>query len=100
MHRLVQGQHKEALPVGGEFFLPSFGRRLRRLIEIRFAQGLQKFQVALAQLTILLSNLGELWIGFGIGDRFRVLTEKLLPFCCGILLSKKYCWNQDRKSVV
>src|SRR5205807_7924976 len=39
---------------------------------------------------ILLSNLGERWIRTGIGDRFRVLTEKLLPFCRGILLSEKY----------
>src|SRR5207245_7960756 len=57
VHRLVQGQHEEALPVGGEFLLPSFGWRLCRPVEVLLAQGLQKLQVPLAQLTILFSNL-------------------------------------------
>src|SRR5215472_5651363 len=90
MHRLVHGQHEEALPVGGELPLPSLGWRFRRLVQVRLAQRLQKLQILLAQLQILLSNLGEGWIRAGIGYRFRVLTEKLLPFCRGILLSEKY----------
>src|SRR5258708_5080570 len=89
MHRLVQGQHEEALPESGELPLPALGWRFRRLVEVRLAQRLQKLQVLFAQLKILLSNLGEGWIPFGIGDGFRALTEKLLPFCPGILISQK-----------
>src|SRR6267378_5534398 len=93
MHRLVQGQHEEALPVSGELPLQPLWWRFRRLVEVRFAQRLQQLQVLLAQLKILLSNLGERWIPFGIGDGFRALTEKLLPFCRGILISKKCSRN-------
>jgi hypothetical protein len=81
MHRLVQGQHQEALPVSGELPLPPLGRRFRRLVEVRLAQRLQKLQVLLAQLKVLLSNLGEGRIRAGIVDRLRVLTKVLLPFC-------------------
>src|ERR1700747_2461255 len=90
MHRLVQGQREEALPVGSELPLPSLGWRVRRLVEIHFAQRLQKLQILLAQVQILLSNLGEGWIRARVGNSFRVLTEKLLPFCRGILLSEEY----------
>jgi hypothetical protein len=67
MHRLVQGQHKEALPVRSELSLPSLGRRLGRLVEIGLGQRLQNVQVPFTQLKILLSNLSEGWIGAGIG---------------------------------
>jgi hypothetical protein len=70
MHRLVQGQHKEALHVRSELSLPSLGRRLGRLVEIGLGQRLQNVQVPFAQLKILLSNLSEGWIGAGIGDGF------------------------------
>src|SRR5207245_3434096 len=93
MHRLVQGQHEEALPVSGELPLSSLRRGLCRLVEVRLAQRLQKLQVLFAQLTILLPNLGERWIRFCISDGFRALTEKLLPFCRGILVSEKYRRN-------
>jgi hypothetical protein len=38
MHGLVQGQHKEALPVGSELSLPSLGRRESGLVEVGLAQ--------------------------------------------------------------
>src|SRR5260370_37439665 len=79
MHRLVQRQHEEALSIRGELALPSFGRRLGRLVEIGLAQRLEKLQVLFAQLKILLPNLGEGWIRAGIGDGFRVLAKVLLP---------------------
>src|SRR4030088_1023754 len=90
MHRLVQGQHEEALSVRGELALPSSGRRFGRLVEIGLAQRLEKLQVLFAQLKILLPNLGEGWIRAGLGDGFRVLAKVLLPFCRGILVSEKY----------
>src|SRR5689334_15897964 len=90
MHRLVQGQHEEALPVGGEFPLPSSGWRLSRLVEIGLAQRIEKLQVLFPQLKVLLPNLVEWWIRAGIGDRFRVLAKVLLPLCRGILVSEKY----------
>jgi hypothetical protein len=88
MHRLVQGQHKEALPVRSELSLPSLGRRLGRLVEIGLGQRLQNVQVPFAQLQILLSNLSEGWIGAGIGDGFRVLAKVLLPLCRGFFLRR------------
>src|SRR5882724_9891030 len=94
MHSLVQGQHEEALPAGSELLLAPFRRRLRRLVEVRIAHRLQKLQVLLAQLLILLSNLGDGWIRAGIGNRFRVLTKVRLPFSRGILISEKY--RRDR----
>src|SRR5216683_366299 len=54
MHRLVQGQHEKALPISSELPFPPFGRRFRRLVEVRIAQRLKKLQVLLAQLKILL----------------------------------------------
>src|SRR6267142_725258 len=94
MHRLVQGQHEEALPVSGELPLQPLWWRFRRLVEVRFAQRLQQLQVLLAQLTILLPNLGERWIRAGIGDGFRALAKVLLPLRRGILVSEKY--RRDR----
>src|SRR5258705_9090605 len=94
MHRLVQRKRKEASPVGGELLLPSLGRRLGRLVEVRLAQRLQKLQVLFAQLTILLSNLGEGWIRIGISHGFRALAKVLLPLSGGILVSEKY--RRDR----
>ena len=100
MHRLVQGQHEEALPVSGELLLPSFGRRLPRLVEVFLAQGLQKLQVLFAQLKIFFTNLGERWIRGSIGDRCRVLTKVLLPFCRGINRGCKVAFgtSEGRKS--
>src|SRR5258707_14925941 len=94
MHRLMQGQHEEALPVRGELLLASLGRRRGQLAEVRVAQRLQKFQVLLPQLKIFLANLGERRIRAGIADRLRVLTKVLLPLCRGILFSEKY--RRDR----
>jgi hypothetical protein len=94
MHRLVQGQHEEALPVSGELPLQPLWWRFRRLVEVRFAQRRQKLQVLLTQLKILFSNLGERWIRASIGDGFRALTKVLLPLCRGILVSEKY--RRDR----
>src|SRR5438477_11612864 len=93
MHRLVQSQCEEALPVGGELPLPSFGRRLSRLVEVLFAQGLQKLRILLAQLLVLLSNLDEWRIGARIRNGFGVLTKVLMPLCRGILGSEKYGRN-------
>src|SRR5258705_9093116 len=93
MHRLVQGQHKEALPVRSELSLPSLGRRLGRLVEIGLGQRLQNVQVPFAQLKILLSNLSEGWIGAGIGDGFRVLAKVLLPLCRGVFFCEECRWN-------
>src|SRR5216683_2198623 len=93
MHRLVQRQHKEALPVGSELLLPSLGRRESGLVEVGLAQRLQEVQVLFAQLKILLSNLSEGWICAGIGDGFRVLAKVLLPFCRRIFLCEECGWN-------
>ena len=49
MHRLVQGQHKEALPIGSELPLPSLGRREGGLVEVSLAQRLQNVQVPSTQ---------------------------------------------------
>ena len=68
MHRLVQGQHKEALSIGSELPLPSLGRRESGLVEVSLAQRLQNVQVPFAQLKILLSNLSEGRICAGICD--------------------------------
>src|SRR5258708_3813215 len=88
MHRLVQGQHEEPLPVGSELLLATFRRHLGRLVEVRLAQRLQNLQVLLAQLKILLSSLGNGWIGAGIGDRFRVLTKVRCHSAAGFLSPK------------
>src|SRR5712692_3833313 len=93
MHRLVQGQHQEALPISSELLLPSLGWRLGRLVEIIFAERVQKLQVPLPQFEILLSNLGERWIRAGITDRFRALSEVLLPLRHGILISEEHPWD-------
>src|SRR5437867_13120098 len=93
MHGLVEGQCEEALPERSELALPSFGRRLGRLVEILFAQGLQKLQVLLAQLKVFFTNLGEGRVSPRIRDGFGVLTKILLPRCRGILGSEKYGRN-------
>ena len=68
MHCLVQSQHKEALPVCCKLSLASFRGRQGGLVEIRFAERLEKPQVLFAQLNIFLSNLGERWIRACISD--------------------------------
>src|SRR5258708_24376096 len=93
MHGLVQGQHKEALPIGGELSLPSLGRRESGLVEVGLAQRLQNVQVPFAQLKILLSNLSEGWICAGICDGFRVLAKVLLPLCRGGFFCEECRWN-------
>src|SRR5260370_25309414 len=93
MHRLVQGQHKEALPVRSELLFPSLGGSLSRLVEVGLAQRLQNVQVPFAQLKILLSNLSEGWICAGICDGFRVLSKVLLPLCRGVFFCEECCWN-------
>src|SRR5712671_5072892 len=94
MQHFVEGQGKEAPAKRRKLLLASFGRGLSRLVEILFAQRLQQIQVLLAQLKILLSNLGERRIGAGIRDGFGVLAKVLLPLCSGILVSEKY--RRDR----
>src|SRR5260370_41601026 len=93
MHRLMQGQHEEAAPESGELLLPSLGWRLGRPVEVLLAERFQKLQVPLPQFKILLSNFGERWIRAGIVDRFRVLTEVLLPLRHGILISEEHLWH-------
>src|SRR5712675_1363688 len=94
MQHFVQGQGKEAPAERRKLLLASFGRCLSRLVEILFAQRLQQVQVLLAQLKILLSNLGERRIRAGIRDGFGVLAKILLPLCSGILVSEEY--RRDR----
>ena len=93
MHGLVQGQHKEALPIGSELSLPSLGRRESGLVEVGLAQRLQNVQVPFAQLKIVLSNLSERWICARICDWFRGLAKVLLPLCRGGFLREECRWN-------
>ena len=75
MHRLVQGQHKEALPIGSELLFPSLGRRREWACrgQPRSATPEYSGSVRAAEDTSVEPREGR--ICSGICDGFRVLAE-------------------------
>ena len=59
MRHLVQSECHKALPISGKHAL-EFGLRVGPFVEVFLTERFEEFQIALAQLNILLADLGYL----------------------------------------